>query len=152
MSTLSGSLNSSATALVSDFIVPLSGGKLGEATKLKISRLATGFFGVLQIGIAAATYWRGADQSVVERVLAIAAFTSGPMLGLYLLAVLTPRVNEAPALTAFLGGLGALTYIAFGTAVWWPWYAVFGSLATLAIGWLLSWTPLNGLATDKAGD
>jgi solute:Na+ symporter, SSS family len=150
MSTLSGSLNSSATALVSDFIVPLSRRELGESTKLRISRIATGLFGVVQIGIALASYWQDADQSVVERVLAIAAFTSGPMLGLYLLAVLTPRVNEVAALTAFAIGLGMLTYVAFGTGIWWPWYAVIGSLSTLTVGWLLSWTPLNGPVTDAA--
>jgi SSS family transporter len=164
MSTLSGSLNSSATALVSDFIIPLRREPLTERAQLKISRIATGFFGLLQIGIALASYLRSADQSVVESVLAIAAFTSGPMLGLYLLAVLTPRVNEPAALAAFVVGLALLAFVQFSAwpgwpletvrwpwkPIYWPWYAAIGSICTLSMGWLLSWAPLNGLAKDAA--
>ncbi len=162
MSTLSGSLNSSATALVSDFIIPLSRKPIGEAVQLRISRIATGMFGFLQIGIALWSYWSGADQSVVERVLKIAAFTSGPMLGLYLLAVLLPRVRERAALAAFFAGLTLLSYLEFSTwpewpiaavrwpwpPIFWPWYAVIGSLFTFSIGWALSWTGLNVERTD----
>jgi SSS family transporter len=157
MSVLSGSLNSSATALVNDFIMPLSGGSMSESKQLHLSRIATALFGVLQMSIALIAYWQGAERSVVDQVLSIAAFTSGPMLGLYLLAVLTPRVNERAALGGFLGGLVLLSYFKFSPLPWWPaalhwpwqnelyypWYAVFGSLFTLAIGWLLSFTPLN---------
>jgi len=157
MSTLSGSLNSSATVLVSDFILPLRRTPLSEAAQLRLSRIVTALFGVLQIGIALATHWRGADELVVSRVLKIAAFTSGPMLGLYLLAVLTPRVRERVALIAFTVGLLLLSYLEFSTwpewpveslrwpwdPIFWPWYAAIGSLCTFAFGWLLSWTPLN---------
>jgi len=164
MSTLSGSLNSSATVLVSDFILPLSRRPINQATQLRISRSATGMFGILQIGIALVSYWRGFDQSVVEYVLRIAAFTSGPLVGLYLLAVLVPRVKEASALGAFLLGLGLLSYLEFSPKSWWPWeatrwrweplywlwYAPLGSVCTFLIGWCLSWTPLNGQRTDDA--
>jgi SSS family solute:Na+ symporter len=157
MSVLSGSLNSSATALVNDFIMPLSRGGMSESTKLRVSRAATCVFGVLQMSIALLAYWRGAERNVVDQVLSIAAFTSGPMLGLYLLAVLTPRVKERAALGGFLAGLALLSYIKFSPTPWWPealhwpwatelyypWYAVFGSLFTLAVGLLLSFTRLN---------
>jgi SSS family transporter len=164
MSVLSGSLNSSATALVNDFIMPLSRGSMSEARKLHISRAATAVFGLLQMGIALLAYWRGAERNVVDQVLSIAAFTSGPMLGLYLLAVLTPRVNERAALGGFLAGLVLLSYFKFSPLAWWPsalrwpwdaelyypWYAVFGSLFTLAVGWLLSFTPLNSRGEPTA--
>ena len=162
MSTLSGSLASSSNALVNDFIVPLRRQPLSEAAALQVSRLATSGFGVVQMGIALIASWRNADQTIVNQVLTIAAFTSGPMLGLYLLAVLTPRVRERPALGGFLSGIVLLSYFAFSPSAnkhwWWPdmlswpwtsplyyfWYAVFGSLTTLAVGWLLSFTALNG--------
>ncbi|MCC6493442.1 MAG: sodium:solute symporter [Pirellulales bacterium] len=162
MSTLSGSLNSSATALVKDFIIPLRRQPLSETAELNVSRLATGLFGVLQIGIALASHLRSADQSVVQSVLSIAAFTSGPMLGLYLLAVLTPRVREPAALAGFGAGLALLAYMEFSTwpswpveslrwpaaPVYWLWYATIGSLVTLAVGWSLSLSPLNTTAAD----
>ena len=163
MSTLSGSLNSSSTALVSDFIIPLRRTPMSEAAQLRISRIATGMFGILQISIALLSYWQGADQSVVEQVLTIAAFTSGPMLGLYLTAVLTPRVNERAALTAFFIGLLGLAFVQFSTGKYWPlpfswpwkpiyfpWYAVIGSLSTFSLGWLLSFTPINDAPVNDA--
>lgn len=162
MSTISGSLNSSATALVSDFIIPLRRTPLSEKAQLQISKLATGAFGAIQIAIALLSYWKGADQSVVEQVLTIAAFTSGPMLGLYLIAVLLPRVNEKAALTAFFFGLVTLAFVQFSPSdywplgkfkwpfapIFWPWYAVIGSLLTFLLGWLLSQTPLNHKSQD----
>ncbi|RIK75458.1 MAG: transporter [Planctomycetota bacterium] len=159
MSTLSGSLNSSATALVKDFIIPLRRRPLSETAEFRISKIATGLFGVIQIGIALASHLRNADRSIVESVLTIAAFTSGPMLGLYLLAVLTPRVRERAALAAFAAGLLLLAYMEFSTwprwpietlrwplaaPIYWPWYAAIGSVFTLLVGCLLSFTPLNG--------
>jgi solute:Na+ symporter, SSS family len=172
MSTLSGSLNSSATAMVSDFIIPLRREPLSESAQLRLSRIVTGLFGVLQIGIALATYWRGADELVVNRVLKIAAFTSGPMLGLYLLGVLGLRVRERAALAGFSLGLVLLSYLEFSTwsewpwqslrwqklgesdwpPIYWPWYAAIGSIFTFTAGWLLSWTPLNAASSDQAND
>ncbi len=164
MSTLSGSLNSSATALVSDFIIPLRRTPLSDSAQLKISKIATGAFGVLQITIALIAYWQGRDKTVVEQVLAIAAFTSGPMLGLYLIAVLLPWVKERTALIAFVVGLLALSYVEFSTWEWWPipalrwpwrpifwpWYAVIGSLSTFGLAALLSQTPLNDSPEESA--
>jgi Na+/proline symporter len=166
MSTLSGSLNSSATALVSDFIIPLRREPLSESAQLRISKVATGLFGVLQIGIALATYWRGADELVVNRVLKIAAFTSGPMLGLYLMGVLVPRVRETAALAGFAMGLVLLSYLEFSTwpewpsdalrwrwkPIYWPWYAAIGSIFTFFAGWLLSWTPINDASLERTND
>ncbi len=133
MSTLSGSLNSSATALVNDLVVPLRRVPPDAATQLRWGKIATGCFGALQIGIALAAHWRGVNESTVNQVLAIAGFTSGPVLGLYLLGVLT-RVAERAALGGFVTGLATITWVALGTAVWWPWYAAIGAAATFAAG------------------
>lgn len=161
MSTISGSLNSSATALVSDFIIPLRKAPLSDSAQLNVSRIATGLFGALQVGIALIAYWQGHDKTVVEQVLTIAAFTSGPMLGLYLIAVLLPEVNERAALAAFLIGLLVLSFVELSTwqewpfakfkwpypKIYFPWYAVFGSTLTFALGWIAGQTPLNDVAT-----
>jgi solute:Na+ symporter, SSS family len=143
MSTLSGSFNSSATALVNDLVVPLRSRPMSAEAQLRLGKLATGGFGLLQVGIALVSYHVGASSSVVESVLTIAAFASGPMLGLYLLAVLT-RVGERAALCGFLGGLVFLSYLRLEhPLVAFPWYSAFGSAVTLAVGLLAS------LALDK---
>lgn len=137
MSTLSGSFNSSATALVNDLIVPLRRRETSPAAQLLMGKLATGGFGLLQVLIAWIAYRRGVNSSVVESVLTIAAFASGPMLGFYFLGVLT-RVGEKAALCGFFGGLACLTCIAYWTDVAFPWYALFGSATTLLVGVIAS--------------
>ncbi len=137
MSTLSSSLNSSASALVSDLYLPLRGEELSPASQLRVGRLATVLFGILQMAIALVSGEVGATESTVMRVLAIAGFATGPVLGLYWLAVFTRGVQQTSALIGFGIGLTILTGVAFGTSLSWPWYAVVGSLTTLLAGWLV---------------
>lgn len=138
MSTLSGSFNSSATTFVNDLVIPLSKRELSQQTQLRIGRIATGFFGVLQIVIALVSYRIGVETSIVDSVLKIASFAFGPLLGLYLLAVLAPRVTERPALFGFVVGVAVLSGVALRTQLAWPWYAAVGSLITFAVGKIAS--------------
>ena len=139
MSTLSSSLNSSATALVNDIYLPLAQQELTHEQQLRFSRLASIGFGVLQIAIALVSYRLfGADKSIVGTVLKIASFALGPMLGLYFLAVLTPQVKQRAALCGFVVGAGVLSWIAMESALNWPWYAAVGAGLTFTFGWYFS--------------
>jgi len=138
MSTLSSSLNSSATALVNDIYLPLRGRKLDQAQQLWLSRAASAGFGLLQIAIAVAAYEVGIEQSTVGLVLKIAGFALGPMLGLYFLAVLAPSVRQTEALWGAVVGMAYLAGIAFGTELYWPWYAAVGAGLTFGSGLVLS--------------
>ncbi len=135
MSTLSSSLNSSATALINDIYLPLRPQELSADQELRMSRVASAGFGVVQIVIALASYQLfGVDKSIVASVLKIAGFALGPMLGLYFLAVFAPRVQQRAALLGFVAGTGILSWIAVGTSLYWPWYAAVGSIATFFCG------------------
>lgn len=135
MSTLSSSLNSSATAVINDFYLPFRRRRNVEDSSrglLRVSRLLTVVFGVLQIcvGIAGA----GMSQNVVGSVLAIAGFTTGIVLGVFFLGVLTKSVSQRAALTGLAGGLTITSYVTFGTDLAWPWFTLVGSSATFVIG------------------
>jgi SSS family transporter len=136
MSTLSSSLNSSATALVNDFYRPRFRTEPSQEHLLKASRLLTVFFGVVQIvvGIAA----RDFAENVVTDVLAIAAITTGIVLGVFLLGVLTRRVNQTAALVGLIAGTAVILFVKFFTPLAWPWYTVVGALSTFAFGILAS--------------
>ena len=139
MSTLSSSLNSSATALINDIYLPLRPQELAHDQQLRLSRIASAGFGVLQIAIALISYQLfGADKSVVFSVLKIAGFALGPMLGLYFLAVFASRVKQGAALLGFVMGTCVLSWIALKTALDWPWYAAVGSVATFLFALLFS--------------
>lgn len=131
MSTLSSSLNSSATALVSDLYLPLRREALSPAGQLRAGRWATAVFGLVQIGIALVVGAIGTTESTVANVLKIAGFASGPVLGIYLVARFAPRVTQAAALGGFVVGVSVLSWLALATELYWPWYAAAGALTTL---------------------
>jgi len=137
MSTLSSSLNSSATALISDIWLPLCKREIPQHVQLRAGRIATAGFGILQVSIATLVGIIGTTESTVFNVLKIAGFASGPVLGLFLLAVASPRVRQPAALMGFVVGVAGLSLIAIGTDLYWPWYAAVGSLLTWLAGWLI---------------
>lgn len=152
MSTLSSSLNSSSAAAVSDFYVPWLNRKqpihddanaaaerdepARDRHLLMISRRTTVFFGVVQIavGIGASLI----SRSVVNDALAIAGFTAGILLGVFSLALVIRSAHQRGVLVGMLAGIGIMTFIKFATSIAWPWYAVIGSSATFAAGWIAS--------------
>jgi SSS family solute:Na+ symporter len=156
MSTLSSSLNSSATALIKDVWLPMRKTEVSQAMQLRAGRIATACFGILQVAIAVLVGIIGTTESTVFNVLKIAGFATGPVLGLFLLAALAPRVQQPAALLGFVAGVAGLSAVAIGTDLYWPWYAAVGSLMTWLAGWLiqLMWpesdseTPVTG---DKVG-
>lgn len=137
MSTLSSSLNSSATALINDVWLPMRKSEASQALQLRAGRIATAVFGILQVTIATLVGIIGTTESTVFNVLKIAGFASGPVLGLFLLAVAAPRVQQPAALMGFVVGVAGLSTVAIGTDLYWPWYAAVGSLLTWLAGWLI---------------
>ena len=134
MSTLSSSLNSSATAAINDIYLPIASQEVELDRQLVLSRYASAFFGVVQIAIALVSYQIGINQSTVDLVLKIAGFALGPMLGLYFLALFTPRVQQRAALLGFVTGAAILSGLAFGVALYGYWFAFVGASATFISG------------------
>ena len=134
MSTLSSSLNSSAAAFVNDIYLPLRKRDTADASTIKTGRTATVVFGLVQIGIALAFGLIASSESIVANVLKISGFAAGPVLGLYFLGVFAPRVQQRAALTGFVVGVAILSFIAYTTALHWAWYALCGSMITMAAG------------------
>jgi Na+/proline symporter len=120
MSTLSSSLNSSATALANDFYRPLVGGHESPARLLRVTRAFTVVFALVQVTVAIGGQWM--SRTVVENVLAIAGFTTGITLGVFLLGLFAPRTSQRAALAGFGLGLLVMTVIFFATPLAWPWY------------------------------
>jgi Na+/proline symporter len=136
MSTLTSSLNSSAAAVMGDFVAPRWGHRLTDARMLLLSKRFTLVFGLLQAGAAMAAM--ALSRRVVDEVLGIAAFTSGLILGLFLLGTLTSRVRERGALVGLATGTAVMLAVKLGTAVTWQWYVVIGSAVTFAAGLIAS--------------
>jgi solute:Na+ symporter, SSS family len=132
MSTLSSSLNSAATALVNDIAMPASRQDVTDQDRLRLAKTLTIVFGVAQITVGLTGERLGG--SVVSAVLSIQGFTTGIILGVFLLGMFTRQVSHCSALVGLVGGLGLMTVIAFYTALAWPWFVLVGSSATFIIG------------------
>ena len=132
MSTLSSSLNSCATLAAADLYVPLARSEVSPERQLRAIRILTAVFGAVQIAVGIAGQW--VTASVVASILGVAAFTAGIILGVFFLGMFTRRVGQRAALTGLILGLAAMTWIFFATSLAWPWYALVGSLLTVAAG------------------
>ena len=132
MSTLSSSLNSSATAVVNDF----GSDARSDQERVKLSRRTTVCFGLLQIAIGiGASFW---STSVVGDALAIAGFSAGIILGVFILGSLPVRCAEASVVAAMSLAVLVLLLVHFLTDVAWPWYAPVGVCSTIVFGYLLN--------------
>jgi SSS family transporter len=131
MSTLSSSLNSSAGVVVRDFYLWWAG-TASEQQQVRIGRRVTLICGLCQaaVAIGAARYL---ERSVIDAALSIASWTTGSMLGLFLLGCCQRVPRSSAALLGLLGGL--ITVVAFwwNTTLAWPWWAPLGTLATVVV-------------------
>jgi Na+/proline symporter len=132
MSTLSSSLNSSSAAALNDFYIPATQRRHNDAHYLKVSRVATAVWGVLQMTVAVVAITL--SSRVVDEVLGIASFTNGIILGVFLLGTLTVSVGQRAAFAGIVIGAAIMLALKFFTNVSWQWYVLVGSVATLAAG------------------
>ena len=136
MSTLSSSLNSSATAVVTDFYRPLVRRDASPQQLLRVTKAFTLVFGLVQVLVALGGPLL--SRTVVESVLTIAGFTTGITLGIFFLGIFTTRVGQEAALAGLTLGLLTIGAVAFGTRLAWPWYTLVGSLSTFGFGLVAS--------------
>jgi len=135
MSNLSGSLNSLSSSTILDFYKPLINPHAGEKRYLKLSRSFTVVWGVVLIGIAVlASGW----GSVFTAGLTIASLVYGPMLGAFLLGVLTKRAGERGVMVGMALSLIFMVMIKIFTSVAFTWYVLMGTGVCFAVGYVVS--------------
>jgi len=158
MSSIDSSIHAMSTATLLDFIEPARRTPLDDRARLRTARMLTLIYGVLAIG--AAFYALSQDTGVIKLLLRWLGFLGGPILGLFLLGMLTRRVRERDAL--FGVGAGYLLVVAaFTDLSGLPggvpakslgfhglWAAAAGCLTTLAVGILLSRVPARRRPVD----
>ncbi len=142
MSNLSGSLNSLASTTVIDFYQPLRGGRIPDARLLALSRWCTAIWGIVLIAIAVIARGWG---SVFTAGLTAASIVYGPMLGAFLLGVLTTRATSTGAIAGMSVAIVVMLVIWSTTSLAWTWYVLVGSSVCWVVGYLVS----SGTATPS---
>ncbi len=106
MSSMDSAIHSMSTAAWVDFLRPRNG-VASDRRALLTTRCLTVFFGLL--AIAAGLYAAEQKEEIIQLLLRWMGFLAGPMLGLFLLGILTrKRVGQASAVAATLVGYGAV--------------------------------------------
>ena len=134
MSNLSAALNSLASTTVMDFYKPWLAARdshRGESYFLAVARWATVAWAAILflIGLVARNW-----GSVLEAGLTIASILYGSLLGVFLLGLLTRRVQENAAMIAMVAGLAVMIYVKGWTHIAFTWYVLIGTTATFLTG------------------
>ena len=136
---LSPSLNAMAATTVNDFYKPYVDPGADEAKLMRVSRRATIAWGVVQLVVALGA--QGMDRSVLDAGLAVLSLASGPVLGAFLLGVLTKTVEGRATMVGMVAGAGVLLGLWWTGAVAWTWYAFIGATVTVLVALLLTRVP-----------
>ncbi|HVT39760.1 MAG TPA: sodium:solute symporter [Gemmatimonadaceae bacterium] len=139
MSAVAGELASLSSTTVIDFYRRWVRPEADDAHYLRISRAATGAWGIFACVVATFAATLG---SLIEVVNRFGSFFYGSILGVFLLAMI-PRIRASGAFFGLIGGMVAVSLVSFGApSVSFLWYNVVGALAVVAVGLLLSvWAP-----------
>jgi Na+/proline symporter len=125
---LSPSLNAMAAATVNDFYRRYWRPDADDGALLRVARRATIVWGVVQVAVAIGAQWM--QRSVLDNGLAVLSLASGPVLGAFLVGVLSSRVGTGAMLAGMAAGIVVLTVVWASGAVAWTWYAALGAGVT----------------------
>jgi len=135
MSTLSGEFNSLATATVVDFYKRFVNPAGTDAGDLLVSRLLTAFWGGFACLVALRAGQLGSAIEVVNR---FGSYFYGSILGVFLLAVLTPRAAARGAFYGLMIGMAAVFAVSRYTPVHFLWYNVVGAATVFVAGLVIT--------------
>jgi Na+/proline symporter len=139
MSTLAAELSSLATATVVDFYKRYVNTSGTGAHDLLVSRVLTGVWGVFAALVALEAGRLGSAIEVVNR---FGSYFYGSILGVFALAILTPRATAAGAFYGLLAGMTAVFLVSRLTGLAFLWYNVVGAVTVFVVGLLI--TALSG--------
>ena len=92
--------------------------------------------GIIQIIVAILFMQTG--ESALNLALSVASLINGPILGVFLVGAFLKKAREVHALAGMLASISLMLYILLATKIAWPWYALIGSITTLAVAWIAS--------------
>jgi SSS family transporter len=143
LSSVDSAINSCTSVVVVDFYNRLvlgrqTGHRLSasdERHQVLVARVATVGFGALGTLLAINVSRIGSLLEIANKL--INAFT-GPLFGIYLLAMFSRRATAVPVLIAGLAGTFTSYYVAYRTSIGFMWPSTFGLAATLVMGFALT--------------
>src|SRR6185436_1622828 len=138
MSASSGEMNALATATLVDFYRRHVNQNASDARYVLVSRLATAFWGLFACGVA---IYAANIGSLIEVVNQFGSLFYGSVLGVFILALGTKRVNGHGAFIGLIAGLIAVFFVAFHPAtrsISYLFHNVIGAVVVVVVGAIVS--------------
>jgi SSS family solute:Na+ symporter len=142
LSSVDSAINSCTSVVVIDIYHRLfkkrdatTAGAAQDRRDVLVSRIATVAFGALGTVLAMNVSRIGSLLEIANKL--INAF-SGPLFGIYILAMFNRRATSNAALAAGIAGSFTAYYVAYQTRIGFMWPSTFGFAATVAVGALLT--------------
>ncbi|MBQ6253370.1 MAG: sodium:solute symporter [Bacteroidales bacterium] len=138
MSTVSTSVNSSATIFFTDFYSRLAKGSGAKGSEMKVLYLSSAVVGVAGILVGLAMQ---RINGVLDAWWKLSSIFSGGMLGLFLLALVCRKPVKAAAMVAVACGLAVIAWMSlpvFGSPIHTYLTIVFGTTTIFLVGFLLT--------------
>jgi Na+/proline symporter len=148
MSSVSSALTSLASVSTMDFVRPLWRNR-SEEFFLHFSKFSTVLWAAALILVA---YLSRQVEFVLNAAFSLRGLTSGALLGGLFLAVFWRRGGAVPVVVGMFASLGLMTAIQLlprmtwtkplwmkvvGSEIFWPWYTLIGTTATVTVAWLV---------------
>ncbi len=136
MSSLSSVVNSLSAVSIEDY-VRLTGKELEKGSYVFWSRVTVFFWGVVIVLLS--IYAGDIAPTVIEAVNKIGSVFYGPILAIFLLAILFNKVHSLGANIGLLTGVGVNIYLWLGAQqIFWLWWNFIGCVVTLSVALIIS--------------
>jgi Na+/proline symporter len=135
MSTIAAELAALSTATVIDFYRRFVRPVADDSHYLRVSRLATAFWGLFATAVA---IWAAQLGSLIEVVNQFGSYFYGSILGVFILAIGFPRATPTGAFVGLIAGMTCVGLADTFTDVEFLWHNVTGAVAVVVVGLLVS--------------
>jgi len=135
MSSIAAELNALATATVIDVYKRHMKPVATDAHYLKVSKIATGAWGVFACAMAVYAVNLG---SLIEVVNTYGSYFYGSLLGVFILALGVPRANGHGAFIGLIAGMASVAYVATSFGIAYLWLNVVGAVVVTVVGTAVS--------------
>ena len=135
MSASAGELNALASATIIDFYRRHFVKDATDTHYLRVSKLATMFWGLFACVVAMFAANQG---SLIEVVNRYGSFFYGSILGVFILAILTKRATSAGAFWGLIAGMVVVFVVAETTPIEFLWHNLIGAVVVVIVGMAIS--------------
>jgi len=147
MSSLSSAINSLSAASVEDLFA--RGKELTQKQYMKFSRLTALFWGVVCVIIA--FFVGDIADTVIEAINKVGSVSFGPILAIFIAAMLVKKINGLGANIGLLVGVGLNVYMWLAVPdIFWFWWNAIGAVVTFVTAYVVSALAPNVMVSDKS--